>query len=136
VVTGRAALDELVRREGWTSAAARIARVPEQLGKLRGEAGWLASAAAKQERAGAERAAGALPDNLTRIAEAEAQVERTNRTSLEAQLAANATGIPRQFRGVHVRMAQDGPSDLQHAAETAEGIPPTLRDHGCPARGA
>ncbi len=56
----RAALDELVKREGRTSAAARLAREPEQLGELRGKVGWLASAA-KQERAGAERAAGALP---------------------------------------------------------------------------
>jgi len=30
----RAALDELVKREGWTSAAARLAREPEQLGQL------------------------------------------------------------------------------------------------------
>jgi len=57
----RAALDEMVRREGWTSAAARLSREPEQLGALRGKAGWLASGAAKQERANAERAAGALP---------------------------------------------------------------------------
>jgi Ti-type conjugative transfer relaxase TraA len=91
----RAALDELVKREGWTSAAVRIARAPEQLGELRGTAGWLVSAAAKQERAGAERAAGALPASLTRIAEAEAQVERNYRTSVEVQRAADATGIPR-----------------------------------------
>src|SRR3954469_24009152 len=32
----RAALDELVKREGWTSAASRIAREPGQLGELRG----------------------------------------------------------------------------------------------------
>ena len=48
----RATLDELVKREGWTSAAARLARQPEQLGELRGKVGWLASASAKQERVG------------------------------------------------------------------------------------
>lgn len=91
----RAALDEIVKREGWTSAAARLAREPEQLGELRGKVGWLASAAAKQERAGAERAAGALPGSLERIGEAESRAERTYRASVEGQRAADATGIPR-----------------------------------------
>jgi len=91
----RAALDELVKREGWTSAAARLAREPEQLGELRGKVGWLASGAAKQERANAERAAGALPGSLTRIGAAEGWAERAYRGSVEAQRAADATGIPR-----------------------------------------
>jgi hypothetical protein len=69
----RAALDELVKREGWTSAAARLAREPEQLGELRGKVGWLASASAKQERVGAQRAAGALPGSLERISEAKSR---------------------------------------------------------------
>jgi hypothetical protein len=88
-------LDELVKREGWTSAAARLAREPEQLGELRGKVGWLASVPAKQERAGAQRAAGALPGSLERIGEAEARAERSYRTSVEAQSTADATGIPR-----------------------------------------
>ncbi len=91
----RAALDELVKREGWTSAAARLAREPEQLGVLRGKAGWLASGAAKQERANAERAAGALPGSLTRIGTAEGWAERAYRGNVEAQRAADAAGIPR-----------------------------------------
>jgi len=91
----RAALDELVKREGWTSAAAWLAREPEQLGGLRGKVGWLASAAAKQERANAERAAGALPGSLTRIGTAEGWAERAYRGSVEAQRTADATGIPR-----------------------------------------
>jgi hypothetical protein len=91
----RAALDELVKREGWTSAAARLAREPEQLGELRGRMGWLASAAARQERAGAQRAAGALPASLERIGEAEARAERAYRASVEAQRVADRTGIPR-----------------------------------------
>ena len=90
----RAALDELVKREGWTSAAERLAREPEQLGELGGKLGWLASAAAKQERAGAQRAAGALPGSLERIGAAEAQAERSWRTGVEAQRVADATGIP------------------------------------------
>jgi len=91
----RAALDELVKREGWTSAAARLAREPEQLGELRGKVGWFASGAAKQERANAERAAGALPGSLTRIGTAEGWAERAYRGSIEAQRTADATGIPR-----------------------------------------
>jgi len=91
----RTALDELVKREGWTSAAARIAQEPEQLGELRGKVGWLASAAAKHERSGAERAAGAAPGSLERIGEAESRAERAYRVSVEGQRAADATGIPR-----------------------------------------
>jgi len=91
----RAALDELVKREGWTSAAARLSREPEQLGELRGKVGWLALGAAKQERANAERAAGALPGSLTRIGTAEGWAERAYRGSVEAQRAADAAGIPR-----------------------------------------
>ena len=91
----RAALDELVKREGWTSAAVRLAREPEQLGELRGKVGWLASAAGKQERAGAQRAADALPASLERIGEAEARAERSYRASVGDQRAADATGIPR-----------------------------------------
>ena len=91
----RAALDEMVKREGWTSAAARLAREPEQLGELRGKVGWLASAAAKQERAAAERAACALPGSLERIGEAQGRAGRAYRASVEGQLAADAVGIPR-----------------------------------------
>ena len=62
---------------------------------MRGKLGWLASAAAKQERAGAQRAAGALPGRLERIGEAESRAERAYRAILEAQRAADAIGIPR-----------------------------------------
>ena len=91
----RAALDELVKREGWTSAAARMAREPEQLGELRGKVGWFASGAAKQERVNAERVAGALPGSLTRIGTAEGWAERAYRASVDGQRAADAAGIPR-----------------------------------------
>jgi len=91
----RAALDEMVKREGWTSAAARLAREPGQFGELWDKVGWLASGAAKQERANAERAAGALPGSLTRIGTAEGWAERAYRGSVEGQRAADAAGIPR-----------------------------------------
>lgn len=90
----RTALDELVKREGWTSAASRVARDPGQLGELRGKVGWLASGAAKQERARAERAAGALPGSLQRIGDAEGAAERVYRAGVDAQRAADRTGVP------------------------------------------
>ena len=85
---------------------------PEQLGELRGKVGWLASAAAKQERVGAQRAAGALPGSLERIGEAEGRAERSYRAGVEAQRAADATGIPR----------------LSAAAEAAIGVLRTSPD--------
>ena len=91
----RAALDELVKREGWTSAASRVAREPGQLGELRGKIGWLASGVAKQERTRAERAAGALPGSLQRIGDAEGAATRAYRANVEAQRAADRTGVPR-----------------------------------------
>ncbi len=91
----RAALDELAKRQGWTSAASRIAREPEQLGELRGKTGLFAGAKARAERDAAQRAAGAIGPSLERIGAAEARVERGYRTGVEAQRAADATGIPR-----------------------------------------
>jgi hypothetical protein len=91
----RAALDELVKREGWTSAASRIAGDPDQLGELRGKVGWLASGTAKQERARAERAASALPGSLQRIGDAEGTAARAYWSGMEAQRGADRTGVPR-----------------------------------------
>jgi len=42
-----------------------------------------------------ERAAGALPDSLERIGDAEGRAERAYHDSVEGQRAAGATGIPR-----------------------------------------
>ncbi|WP_420608219.1 AAA family ATPase [Novosphingopyxis sp.] len=133
----RAALDELVKREGWTSAAARLAREPEQLGELRGKVGWLASAAAKQERAGAQRAAGALPGSLERIGEAEARAERSYRAGVEVQRAADATGIPRLSAVAEaaidaVRAAPDekARAAVWQAVQKDEGLAGELRGFG------
>ena len=91
----RAALDELVKSQGWTSAAVRVAADPLQLGELRGKEGLFAGARGRAEREAAQRAAGAIGPSLERIGEAEARAERTYRTGVEAQRAADATGIPR-----------------------------------------
>ncbi len=90
----RAALDELVKRQGWTSAAARVAREPEQFGELRGKEGFFAGAKAWAERETAQRVAGAIGPSLERIGAAEAHAERNYRTGVKAQRAADATGIP------------------------------------------
>ena len=97
----QAALDELVKRQGWTSAAARVAREPKQFGELRGKEGFFAGATARADRSAAQRAAGAIGPSLERIGEAEARAERTYRTGVEAQRAADATGIPRLSAAAH-----------------------------------
>ncbi len=114
----RAALDELVKRQGWTSAAARVAREPEQFGELRGKEGFFAGAKARAERETAQRVAGAIGPSLERIGAAEARAERNYRTGVEGQRAADATGIPR----------------LSAAAEAAIGVMATAKDDQARAR--
>ena len=71
--TAKAQLDEMVKRQGWTSTAARIAQDPTQLGELHGRTGFFASGRAKTERSMAEGTARAIAPSLERIAAAEAQ---------------------------------------------------------------
>jgi len=108
----RAALDELVKRQGWTSAAARVAREPEQFGELRGKEGFFAGAKARAERETAQRVAGAIGPSLERIGAAEAYAERNYRAGVEGQRAADGTGVPR----------------LSVAAEAAIGAVATAKD--------
>ncbi len=91
----RARLDEMVKGQGRTSTAARIAREPTQLGELRGNVGFFAGSRAKAERAMAERAASAVAPSLERIAAAEARAVQTYRESVETQCKADATPIPK-----------------------------------------
>jgi hypothetical protein len=91
----RAALDELVKTQGWTSAAARVAADPSQLGELRGKEGLFVGGKARAEREAALRAAGAIGPSLERIGAATAAAERAYRASVAQQRAADATGIPR-----------------------------------------
>jgi hypothetical protein len=93
--TAKAQLDEMVKRQGWTSTAARIAQDPMQLGELRGRTGLFASARAKAERAMAEGTAGAIAPGLERIAAAEARAALTYRDSVAAQRKADAIPIPK-----------------------------------------
>ena len=95
--TARAAPDELVKRQGWTSTATQVAREPEQFGELRGKDGFFAGAKARAERDAAQRAADAIRSSLKRIGTAEAQMEWCYRNGVEAQRAADLTGIPRLY---------------------------------------
>jgi hypothetical protein len=90
----KAQLDEMVKRQGWTSTAARIAQDPTQLGDLRGKVGFFAGAKAKLERAHAERAANAIAPSLARIGTAEGRAAQTYRDSVDVQRQADATPIP------------------------------------------
>ncbi|HME24406.1 MAG TPA: AAA family ATPase [Acetobacteraceae bacterium] len=91
----KAQLDEMVKRQGWTSTAARIAQDPTQLGQLLGRTGLFASGRAKSQRALAEDVAGAIAPDLERIGAAEARAALTYRASVEAQRKADAIPIPR-----------------------------------------
>ena len=114
----RAALDELVKSQGWTSAAARVVADPLQLGELRGKEGLFAGAKARAEREAAQRAVGAIGPSLEWIGEAEVQAERGYRTGVDAQRTADATGIPR----------------LSAAAEAAIGVVAAVPDEKARAR--
>jgi hypothetical protein len=91
----KAQLDEMVKRQGWTSTAARIAQNPTQLGELLGRTGFFASGRAKTERSMAEGTAAAIAPSLERIASAEAKAAQTYRNSVEAQRKADAIPIPK-----------------------------------------
>jgi hypothetical protein len=91
----KAQLDEMVKRQGWTSTAVRIAKDPTQLGELRGKLGWFVGAQAKAERANALRVAEAIAPSLERSGAAEARATQRYRASGEVQRKADATVIPK-----------------------------------------
>jgi hypothetical protein len=86
-------LGEAVQRDGWHQAGKAIAHDPAQFGELRGKTGWFASAAAKEERAGAERASRAVPDSLRRIHEATEAARRSYVQEVQTQQNRDATEI-------------------------------------------
>lgn len=88
-----AAIGAVVQREGWYQAGKAIAHDPAQFGELRGKTGWFASAASKEERAGAERASRAVPDSLRRINEATEAARRAYVQEMQTQQNRDATEI-------------------------------------------
>lgn len=91
----QASLNELVRAEGWTGAAARIDAEPERLGRLLGSDGIFAGRTAQLDRAYAIIAARSLGDSLRRIAEAERRAERQFRENVTAQMQRDKVGVPK-----------------------------------------
>jgi Ti-type conjugative transfer relaxase TraA len=88
-------LDALVQRDGFASAARRVESDPAQLGAYAGKTGFFAGAAARQERANAERVVESIGPGLARLGEAEGFSARDYRAGVEKQLRADATGIPK-----------------------------------------
>ena len=90
----KAILDEMVKSQGRSSTAARLAPNPAQLGQLLGRSGWFAGQGAELERAAAMGAARGVVYHLTRVSEAEARAARIYRASVEAQRKADAIPVP------------------------------------------
>ncbi len=67
---------------------------PELLGELRGKVGWLASAAAKAERAVAVRCGGSLAGGLQRVRETEERAGQAYVSGVEAQRVRDAVAVP------------------------------------------
>ncbi len=67
---------------------------PELLGELRGKTGWLASSAAKEERAVAQRCGNALPGALKRVRETEEAARRFYVAGVERQRARDQVAVP------------------------------------------
>ena len=88
-------LNELVARDGATSAARRLSTEPGLLGELRGREGLFAGGKARAERQAATRAAAAIGPNVTRLSEVEAQAAQGYRASVAAQLKADGAAIPK-----------------------------------------
>jgi Ti-type conjugative transfer relaxase TraA len=105
-IAAKAQLDEMVKSQGWTSTAARLAPDSEQLGPLRGRVGLFAGARAKADRVAAMRAAAAIASGMDRIAAAERRAAETYRSDVAAQRRADAVAIPRLSERAEAAVAQ------------------------------
>ena len=116
--TAKAQLDALVKSQGWTSTAARIAPDPAQLGPLRGKTGFFAGRQAKDDRVAAERAASAIAPALNRIAAAENRAADSYRREVDAQRQADAVGVPKLGQRAEAAIAAlaAAPDDKARAA--------------------
>ena len=101
----KALLDEMVKRQGWTSTAARLGPDPTQLGALHGRSGLFAGRWAKLERAEALGSANAIASHLKRIGAAETKAALAYRASVEAQREADATPVPKLSARAEAAMA-------------------------------
>jgi hypothetical protein len=81
----------MMKRQGWTSTAARLRPDPTQLGALHGGSGLFARRWAKLERAAATGSANGAAFHLENIGVAEAKATLAYRASVGAQRKADAT---------------------------------------------
>ncbi|MEI9425977.1 AAA family ATPase [Mesorhizobium sp. Cs1299R1N1] len=86
-------LEEVIARDGPTSAAQRIGSDAGLLGELRGREGFFAGAKARQEREGAERAAAAIGPNIVRVSEFESRAAQSYRADVEKQMKADMVEV-------------------------------------------
>jgi Ti-type conjugative transfer relaxase TraA len=86
-------LDDVIARDGPTSAAQRISADAGLLGQLRGREGFFAGAKAREERTAAEQAAAAIGPNIVRTAEFENRAEQSYRAEVEKQMKADAVEV-------------------------------------------
>ena len=108
-------LDDIIARDGATSAAQRVSSDAGLLGELRGRERFFAGAKAREERETAMRAAAAIGPNIVRTSELEGRAAQVYCADVEKQMAADATPVPdlsEQARAAlgKVAAAKDGPT--------------------------
>ena len=86
-------LDDIVARDGTTSAAQRVSADVGLLGMLRGREGFFAGAKAREEREAATMAASAIGPNLVRTAEFEHRAAHAYRTEVEKRMQADGVEV-------------------------------------------
>jgi Ti-type conjugative transfer relaxase TraA len=86
-------LDEIIARDGPTSAAQRVSADVGLLGELRGGQGFFAGTKAREEREAATRAAAAVGPNIVRTAEFESKAAHVYRADVEKQMKADAIEV-------------------------------------------
>jgi Ti-type conjugative transfer relaxase TraA len=86
-------LDDIITRDGPTSAAQRLSADTSLVGELRGREGLFAGARARDERTDAEQAAAAIGPNIVRTAEYENRAAQAYRGDVEKQMRADAVEV-------------------------------------------
>ncbi|MER8671403.1 AAA family ATPase [Mesorhizobium sp. M1156] len=86
-------LDEIIARDGPTSAARRLSADTCLVGELRGREGFFAGARAREERTDAQEAAAAIGPNIVRTAEYENRAAQAYRAEVEKQMKADAVEV-------------------------------------------
>ncbi|MER9420683.1 AAA family ATPase [Mesorhizobium sp. M0306] len=86
-------LDDIIARDGPTSAARRLSADTSLVGELRGREGFFAGARAREERTEAQQAAAAIGPNIVRTAEYENRAAQAYRSDVEKRMRADAVEV-------------------------------------------